>query len=830
MKKFITITTILLGPSFIIFMCGISFTWNFGATTSAQSIYAGENGVIFNCNNNNAMFFGLDTSAGTYYATRPTVTDYAMLKTFASPKIAFAVNSNNFLTLNSDGTVLGWGSNADGQLGNGTKSNSQLHQVNGLTNITAIDLGQHHSLFLKNDGTVWASGSNGFGAFGDGTTSLISTNPVRANGLTGITDISAGYYYSLYLKNDSTVWACGTNDYGQLGIGSNTSTNAPIQVSGLTKVIAISAGYRFSLFLKSDSTVWACGQNGYGQFGNGTTTDSNIPVQVSGVNGIIAIAAGDMYSLFLKSDSTVWACGYNYFGQLGDGTNADKSIPVKVGITGVTAIDAGGGTSVFLKNDGTFWACGNNEHKYLGDGTTVNKNTPVQSLITTMTSASSQTICSGNSLHIPLTSNIQSDYTWVTADNINTTGESTTVQTTKIINDVIVNSSSALQILTYSVTSSNCFSGYSQIVTVSVNPKPIVDFTGLQSSYCYNASPQTLASLPSTGGTFSGRGVSGNVFTPSVAGSGIDTISYTYANSYNCTSSITKTTEILSIPMTPTICMVTADNDSKYNNIFWNKTPYTNVDSFIIYRETVSNTYKRIGAVAKDSLSMFIDTVRHLYFPFTGDPNSGTYRYKLQILDTCGNSSALSNYHNTIYVNQTGGTFTWNDYQIEGEATPIPELISYYLYRDNNSNGNWGVVSAVSGSQLTINDPDYLLYPNASYHIETQWNINCTPSRSFNTARSNVTYRIATKIETSKESAKKFTIFPNPNNGMFTLLLSQGKPCQIIISNALGYQIYSEQTNSEKVNIDLNTVSNGVYLIKVISEQNITTEKLILNK
>ena len=55
-----------------------------------------------------------------------------------------------------------------------------------------------------------------------------------------------------------TPYAWGSNEYGQLGDGTTISRLTPVQVSGLTGVTAIAAGYWYSLALKSDGTVWAC--------------------------------------------------------------------------------------------------------------------------------------------------------------------------------------------------------------------------------------------------------------------------------------------------------------------------------------------------------------------------------------------------------------------------------------------------------------------------------------------------------------------------------------------------------------------------------------------
>src|SRR6266478_2923525 len=125
-------------------------------------------------------------------------------------------------------------------------------------------------------------------------------------------------------RGQGTVSAWGDNSFGELGNGTNTTSNTPVQTSGITGVTAIAGGGFHSLALKSDGAVWAWGYNGDGELGNGTNTDSNTPVQVLGpggvgfLTGVTALAVGCRHSLALKSDGTVWAWGYNGFGQLGN--------------------------------------------------------------------------------------------------------------------------------------------------------------------------------------------------------------------------------------------------------------------------------------------------------------------------------------------------------------------------------------------------------------------------------------------------------------------------------------------------------------------------------
>ncbi|MCM8806244.1 MAG: FG-GAP-like repeat-containing protein [Candidatus Omnitrophica bacterium] len=131
------------------------------------------------------------------------------------------------IALKRDGTVWTWGGGDRGQLGNGQSGEGYYSsvpvKVSSLTNVIKIAAGDFHALALKNDGSVWAWGSNSMGQCGDNTYDNIRTTPVQVKGqdgndyLTGIIDISAGYSYSMALKNDGTVWFWGINQYWLFG-------------------------------------------------------------------------------------------------------------------------------------------------------------------------------------------------------------------------------------------------------------------------------------------------------------------------------------------------------------------------------------------------------------------------------------------------------------------------------------------------------------------------------------------------------------------------------------------------------------------------------------
>ena len=115
------------------------------------------------------------------------------------------------------------------------------------------------------------SGSSAFKTtFTQVTTSI--NNDVKQISCGGL-DVSYGYDQVFILKNDGTVWSCGSNYYGQLGLGDKIDRSVFTQVTTSINndVKQISCGGGQSFIFKNDGTVWSCGKNDIGQLGLGSS-------------------------------------------------------------------------------------------------------------------------------------------------------------------------------------------------------------------------------------------------------------------------------------------------------------------------------------------------------------------------------------------------------------------------------------------------------------------------------------------------------------------------------------------------------------------------------
>jgi Regulator of chromosome condensation (RCC1) repeat len=231
---------------------------------------------------------------------------------------------------------MSWGDDAFGPLGNGTASANDDAQlpvaVTGVTAAVQVSTSGEHALALLANGTAMAWGDNNNGQLGNGTTTN-SDVPVAVKGLTKVKAVSAGYLFSVAVLTNGTVMAWGDNGDGELGNGTYNNSDVPVAVTGVTLV--------------ANGTVMGWGDNGFNELAQsngfpGGISNSDVPIDIPGVGPSSAVAAGGLFGLALLTNGTVLGWGDNALGQLGNGTTNQQITPAAVsGLTGVRAISAG---------------------------------------------------------------------------------------------------------------------------------------------------------------------------------------------------------------------------------------------------------------------------------------------------------------------------------------------------------------------------------------------------------------------------------------------------------------------------------------------------------
>ncbi len=260
------------------------------------------------------------------------------------------------------------------------------------------------------------------------------------------------------------------------------------------------------------------------------------------------------------------------------------------------------------------------------------------------------------------------------------------------------------------------------------------------------------------------------------------------------------------------ICIVTVDSLSQHNVIIWEKAPVTNIDSFRIYREDISNIYTHIASVGFNQLSQYIDTANGV------NPNFVNRRYKIREKRTDGSLSPLSAFHNTILLQNNDSNFSWNPYQIEGQSTGFP-VIQNKLLRDDNSTGVWNVIQTTAGNNGAIVASNYSQFPNARYRLEGDLGgLTCTPtvrtSAGVNSTRSNIKNK-AIGISEVASIDSKISLHPNPAKEIvYVSYLVDVQKIQVV--DYLGRIITELNTSSSKsgkTSLNTGNFQSGLYTI-----------------
>jgi uncharacterized repeat protein (TIGR02543 family) len=258
------------------------------------------------------------------------------------------------VAVKSDGTVWTWGSARYGALGNGVDDSNNDYlvpiEVQGVTNPIMVTAGYMFSFALMQDHTLMAWGNNEEGELGDGTT-INRLTPVPVTGINNVVWVSAGWTHTVAIRADGTVWTWGANNwqgafdcedtydnnnlgffcgYGMLGDGTENDHSTPEQVPGLSGAIMALGGDASTAVLLRDGTVWTFGSNGAGQLGVPNIYQSLVPVQVQGLCKADYIMTRDFHNVALCTDGTMWTWGSGDNGELGNGSTASSAVPVQV--------------------------------------------------------------------------------------------------------------------------------------------------------------------------------------------------------------------------------------------------------------------------------------------------------------------------------------------------------------------------------------------------------------------------------------------------------------------------------------------------------------------
>lgn len=300
------------------------------------------------------------------------------------PTLQLACGTSHCCLKKLDGSVSCWGSNTNGQLGDGTQVDSPVPvRVMNLNDAVSISAGNDHTCAVRaitgNNLVCWGLGNSN--QLGSGTgNSLV---PVVAI-VSGVTSVAAGATTTCAGHANGTAHCWGYNYYANIGSGSGVLSSTPTLVPGLTDITTMTVS-NFTCALRQPGGVSCWAYNEYGSVGDGRTLPGAAgefvasPTAVVGLTDAVQISSGFYHTCVkhLGGGASCWGLGTS--GQLGVGDQVTRSSPIAVtNLTDVGTISVGGYTSCALKTDGHVECWGNGNGGQIGNGGTANALVPNQ--------------------------------------------------------------------------------------------------------------------------------------------------------------------------------------------------------------------------------------------------------------------------------------------------------------------------------------------------------------------------------------------------------------------------------------------------------------------
>lgn len=275
------------------------------------------------------------------------------------------------------GAVVCWGSNSCGESGmpDGPSSLPTPTQVPGVTDAVEVACGYCHACARRADGSVLCWGDNTEGQLGDGRTSTMERPATMVTGVLDARGIAAGFNHTCALRGDGRVSCWGQNASGQVGDGTTLRAPMPGNVRDVTGATAITAGRTSSCAVAmtmSGPAVRCWGGNDSFQLGTMTAWDPMTPPptvpSTGGATAVRMAQGGEFACAIVGARAICW--GSNANGQLGDDTTDNRATPVPVmGLPDVASLDAGDDFACAVTTSDEVWCWGGNASGQCGNGT-----------------------------------------------------------------------------------------------------------------------------------------------------------------------------------------------------------------------------------------------------------------------------------------------------------------------------------------------------------------------------------------------------------------------------------------------------------------------------
>lgn len=239
-----------------------------------------------------------------------------------------------------------------------------------------ISCGDEHTALVTENGKLFIFGSNNWGQLGLGTkTTVNKPTCVKALKSERVKLTACGRTHTLVFTSRGNLYACGGNNEGQLGLGDCDDRTSFHLVEFFNKqgpIKMLAAGSNTSAALTQDGRLYMWGDNSEGQIGLGKESNALTPREVSVGKRVFWVSCGYYHSAFVTVDGALYTFGEKDSGKLGLSTEklANHKVPQQVTdiLDRVVQVACGGGHTVAL-TENEVYSFGLGQFGQLGHGT-----------------------------------------------------------------------------------------------------------------------------------------------------------------------------------------------------------------------------------------------------------------------------------------------------------------------------------------------------------------------------------------------------------------------------------------------------------------------------
>lgn len=272
----------------------------------------------------------------------------------------------------------------------------------------------------------------------------------------------------------------------------------------------------------------------------------------------------------------------------------------------------------------------------------------------------------------------------------------------------------------------------------------------------------------------------------------------------------------------PGICIVGIDEETGKYRIVWEKSGYEDAQLYKIYRESnQADVYFKIGSAEPEEVSVFVD--------LSSAPDILSHRYKISYIDSCGNESALSAFHQTMHLSANMSisndvNLIWSEYK--GIAFP-----TYEIYRGNQPD-SMKLLTQVPSTVTAFKDSDPPL-GTIWYQIGMSNPAGCDPEKKavldFSSSMSNMEQVQNTSIPEVKFENKPFIMYPNPaeNELYFRFSKTYTDPLHYKIYNSTGRNVLEGFIHPGKNSIDISSLPRGIFIMELGNENDVFKTRFV---